>query len=284
MTNDVVDAHVHLWSVTQNDWYPALRQMADELHQPDLYRDFLPGDYRSAAGDLSVTAYVHVSATTAHRTYLHEQRWVEQLAQHDGLQLATIGTVDPSMSARDIVCDLERQAESEHFRGVRVLYDFPPTSDAARVVLDWLNARDYVFDLATQPPEIPGWLATLDRYPDLTVVLEHCGWPTSTEDAAREQWSKAIRACAERTNALCKVSGLGMATGDLSSSALQPWVEGTIDAFGWDRVAFGSNMPIESMAGSYRQLFESLQTILSSASPEEIQAFYSTNARRYYTL
>ncbi|PBC43112.1 hypothetical protein CJ178_17335 [Rhodococcus sp. ACPA4] len=284
MTYDVVDAHVHLWSVTDNAWYPALQRMAGQLELPELYSDFLPANYLDAAGEFKVDAFVHVSATTAARTYLDEQSWVEELADRASLNMVTIGTIDPALPESEIIADLEHQARSDRFRGVRVLYDFHPDSTAAHTVLQWLNDRNYVFDLVTQPSGMSAWLKTLERYPDVVVVLEHCGWPSSTTNADRDQWEVAIRACAERTNALCKISGLGMATADISASALRPWVEGTIEVFGWERVAFGSNMPIETIAGSYGQLIESLRSIIGESSDQELQSFYSENARRYYKI
>ncbi|MFB7860285.1 amidohydrolase family protein [Rhodococcus qingshengii] len=284
MTFDVVDAHMHLWSVTENAWYPALRRMASQLDRPDLFRDFGVPDYVEAAGGFTVGGFVHVSATTAGRAYLEEQRWVETLAERTGLNLVTIGTVDPALSSAEIVADLSAQAQSPRFRGVRVLYDFEPDSSAADTVLRWLDEGGYVFDLVTQPRGMTAWLTALKRYPDLTVVLEHCGWPRSTEAADRAQWNEAIRACAEQTNALCKISGLGMVTGDLSEQALRPWVEGAIDVFGWKRVSFGSNMPIEMMGGSYRQLVESFERIIGEASDADQKAFYADNARRFYKL
>ncbi len=284
MTFDVVDAHVHLWSVTENQWYPALSRMAEQLDRPDLFQDFRPSDYAEAAGRFTVGGFVHVSATTAERAYLEEQTWVEGAAEQAGLNLVAIGTVDPTLSSSEIVADLERQAQSSRFRGVRVLYDFEPGSPAADTVLRWLNDGGYVFDLVTQPRAMTAWLAALEQYPDLTVVLEHCGWPRSTDAADRDQWQDAIRACAEQTNALCKISGLGMVTGDLSEQALRPWVEEAIDAFGWHRVAFGSNMPIDTIAGSYQQLITSIQNIVEGTSDVEQKAFYADNARRYYKL
>lgn len=284
MTFDVVDAHVHLWSVAQNPWYPALARMAEQLDRDDLLLDFLPSEYAEAAGQFTVGSFVHVSATTAGRAYLDEQAWVEDVADRAGLDLVVVGTVDPALPTSKIIADLEKQAQSRRFRGVRVLYDFDPGSPAADTVLRWLDDGGYVFDLVAQPRGMEPWLAALESYPGLTIVLEHCGWPRSTEIADRNQWRDAIRACAERTNALCKVSGLGMVTGDLSEQSLRPWIEEAIDAFGWQRIAFGSNMPIETIAGTYQQQISSLQRIVEGASDVEQEAFYAGNARRYYKL
>ena len=284
MSEYVVDAHVHLWNTTDHDWYPALRQLAEQLGRPEMYADFLVHDYRRAAGDLPVRKFVHVSATTKPRAYLHETIWVDALADAHGLELAIIGTVDPTLSAAEIEADLEQQASSPRFRGVRVLYDLEPDSSAAGVVLSWLQERDLIFDLVTPPAQMWSWLETLRHYPELTVALEHTGWPAGTDTDSRAAWLHAVTACAQQTRAVCKVSGLGMTTLDLSAKALRPWVEPAIELFGWDRVVFGSNIPIEHMAGYYGQLQHSLETILSEASDDERARFWARNAERVYRV
>ena len=284
MSQYVVDAHVHLWNTSDHDWYPALHQMSEQLGKPELYDNFLVDDYRRAACDLPVRKLVHVSATTKPRAYLNETAWIDALADAHGLDLVIIGAVDPSLSEKEIVADLEQQARSPRFRGVRVLHDFEPDSAAAGVVLDWLQDRDLIFDLVTQPVQMWSWLETLRHYPELTVALEHTGWPAGTHTDARASWQHAITAFAEESWALCKVSGLGMTTMDLSEAALRPWVERAIETVGWDRVAFGSNIPIEHMAGRYGQLQRSLEAILSEASEGERARFYAGNAERVYRL
>jgi predicted TIM-barrel fold metal-dependent hydrolase len=282
MPDSVLDSHLHFWQVSEHNWYPELRQMAHQLGDDALYSDFLVDDYRAAAGNLPVDRFVHVSATTKPRAYLEETRWVSALADRHGLDLVLVGTVDPSLPEAAIVQDLDRQAASPRFRGARVLSEFPPDSRAAAVVLHWLQDHGMVFDLVTGPAGMPTWLETLSGYPDLPIVLEHTGWPSATDAEARAAWLAAITSCARQTGALCKISGLGMTTLSLSEHALRPWVEQTIETFGWDRVCFGSNIPIEHMAGAYRELRGSLGAILSEASASERARFYRTNAERVY--
>lgn len=278
----VVDAHMHLWKVTEHPWYPGLRQMAEQLGLDTLYRDFLPGDYRTAAAGLEVSKFVHVTAVTEPRTYLAETRWVQDTADAHDLDLVMVGTVDPALPDRDIVADLEEQAAHPRFRGARVLYGLEPDTSAARTLLGWLEGHGHAFDLVIQPPAMDAWLRTLEAYPNLTVVLEHTGWPASADEAGHAAWLSAMTQFAERTNYVCKLTGLGMTTLDLSATALRPWIEQAIELLGWDRVAFGSNMPIETMAGTYEQWTRTLEEIIGGASPDEKQRFYAANAERVY--
>lgn len=282
MPEQLVDAHVHLWDLA-NPWYPGLQAMATDTGNTELYTDFGLDDYRQAAGEITVSAMVHVSATTAPRTYLDELRWVTASNRRDQVQMRFIGTVDPAMSRTQIVADLDKQsAITSRLAGIRVLYGMAPDSMAAHTVLRWLQEHQLVFDLVAGPDTLPAWTETLAGYPELSVVLEHAGWPAGTDPASRAQWLDAITTCAQRTSARCKISGLGMVTGDLSVPALRPWVEHAVDVFGWDRVLFGSNMPIEGMAGTYSELQRSLQTIIGEAELGEQQRFYSVNAYTIY--
>lgn len=282
MPEHVVDAHVHLWNLS-NAWYPGLKAMADGLDRPDLYADFGLDDYARAAGPLTVDRFVHVSAVTAPHTYTDELRWISTAAEATGADMRFIGTVDPTLPAAELIADLDAQlAITPHFRGARVLYDFEPDSLAATHVLRWLDEHDLVFDLVTHPETMDPWIRALEPYPDLAVVLEHTGWPTGTDDSARAAWLRAIASCAASTTASCKVSGLGMVTLDLSPDSLRPWIEPAIETFGWDRVIFGSNVPIEHMAGAYQTLLTSLDSILADADAASTDRFYRRNAVDVY--
>lgn len=283
MTIDAVDAHMHLWKVTENDWYPTLREMAEQFDTQELYCDFLLEDYQQAVGDLSVRKYVHVSAVTAPRAYLAETRWVDAIADREGLDLVIIGSVESTLSEVQIVADLERQAASRRFRGVRVLYDFEPSSPAAKTVLAWLERNGYVFDLVTQPESMSDWIETLAGYPELAVVLEHTGWPVATDPAGHEQWWNAMKECSRRTDALCKISGLRRVTLDRPDS-LRRWVEDAVELFGWDRIAYGSNMPIETMIGTHSSWFGAVREVMGRASDAEQRKFYCTNAETRYRM
>lgn len=278
MTRKIVDAHMHLWHVSAHDWYPGLKQLID------MHRDYLPSHYRTDAGDEPVSALVHICAATKPRAYLEESRWVSQLFDQHRIEGALIGSVDPTLAAVDIVADLEQQASLEHFRGVRVLYDFAPNSTAANTVLSWLSENGKVLDLVAQPSTMDSWIRTLQRFPELKVVLEHAGWPEGTDQASFQAWRRGISRLATETGMDCKISGLGMVTMSQRAADLRPWVRACVESFGWDRVTFGSNFPIDGMAGSYPELMRSLREILAEASPAELERFFAGNAEHIYAL
>jgi L-fuconolactonase len=276
----VIDAHVHWWRLSENPWYPGLPAWADALPPgvgDGFNRDFDVDVYRSEA-PLEVSGFVHVSAVTAPHTHLDELAWVEAQADEHGLDVRVVGTVDPSLSAAEITADLDRQAASDRFVGVRVLYGFEPDSPATPAVLGWLAEHGKVLDLVSHPGQADGWLRTLAAYDGLRVVLEHTGWPESPEDGAA--WRQAMARLAGETDMVCKVSGLGMAFMDLSLDTLRPWVEGALETFGSDRLLFGSNMPIETVGGTYVELTGALTELVGT--PEQQPGFWAGNAAAAY--
>lgn len=139
-----------------------------------------------------------------------------------------------------------------------------------------------MFDLVTNPEGMTAWLRSLERFPDLRVVLEHTGWPTGTDPDARAAWTTAIHDFAASTDALCKLTGLGMVTRDTTEATLRPWLDTVIEELGWDRVAFGSNLPIETMGGTHGQMLETFSVVVGQVDEAEQAKFWGENARRVY--
>src|SRR5699024_3198497 len=231
---------------------------------------------------LDVHAFVHVSATTAPGAYLEEVAWVDALANESDLDLVMIGTIDPESSSEEIQADLDAQATFSRFRGARVFPGIAPDAPAADPLLAWLEGSDKIFDLVTDPSRAAQWAEKLREYPNLRVALEHTGSPAPGEEGGFAAWKAGMKALADVPGLMCKLTGLGMAMMDLGEQALRPWIEESIDIFGFDRVMFGSNVPIETMAGTYAQWIDTLDVVLTGASEGERARFYERNARGFY--
>ncbi|MFW0793369.1 amidohydrolase family protein [Gordonia sp. CPCC 205515] len=281
MPDRVVDAHMRFWDMT-NGWNPGLPDYAESVGTPELLQTCGPAEYRRDAGDFPVDKLVHISSALSPRSYLDELPWAAQLAERQ-FEMRYIGSVDPKMSDAEIVGDLDAQlAMNPHFAGIHVVYDFAPDSAAAATTMNWLNEHDLILELVTDPYEIPDWIQALKQFPDLTVALEHTGFPSSTDDDAHADWLSAITKLAQDTAVHCKVSGLSMTTHTFEPAALARWIEPAIETFGWDRVMFGSNFPVNRIAGTYQELQQSFDAVLGNESAEDQDRFYATNAIKLY--
>jgi predicted TIM-barrel fold metal-dependent hydrolase len=101
--------------------------------------------------------------------------------------------------------------------------------------------------------------------PDLRIVLGHAGFPRRRDDTYRAVWRRELRALARAPNVAVKVSGLPMADHGWTVESLRPWVLETIEAFGPDRVMFGTNWPVDSLFSTYDDLVDADRQILGAA-------------------
>lgn len=283
--SQIIDSHAHLWEPRERDWYPVLHGYAERFGRPVLLDRHLLADYLANQPSATVAGLVHVSATTNGHTYLDEARWVEEELGTAPVASATIGTVDPALPAADLVAHLDRQAESPRFRGVRVYRGLEPGSAAAGVILSWLDGRGLVFDLAAAAASLPEWARTLEAFPDLTVVLEHLGSPGDASPDGMARWAAAMREAARSTTWTCKFSGLGMLLPEITAQSVRPWLESAADAWGWERLMFGSNMPMDALAVDHEGLLGAVRApVAALADADEARRFFYENARRAYDL
>jgi L-fuconolactonase len=266
-----VDAHVHYWRPSVNDWYPALRSRP-------IYRDILPGDFPPSGG------HVHVSAVSSPDRVVEEARWLERLRGETGLPSAVIGTVDPAAEFAEIERQLEAQAADDAFRGVRVFAGLDPAAEVAVRLLRSLADRDWIFDLIARPGELTSYLPLVEKSPDTVVVLEHAGWPAGPDPERFGSWREALAPFAALDNVDCKISGLGMALGTTDPVRLRPFVETCLELFGVDRCFFGSNFPVDGVAGTYDDLIGAYREITAPLGAEVQDKLFAANARRRYRL
>jgi L-fuconolactonase len=273
--DNIVDAHVHWWDVETNPWYEFIRNV-DETEGTQLHRNYLPADYRRSVGDAPVAKVVHVSAVVGTQRYLDELRRLDGIAEGSGFDVRCVGSVDPALHTRELVAHLDAQLEVGRLGGIRVLGGLSPEEEAARALADWLIEHELVFDLVARPDTLGGWTRFVAARPQLKVVLEHAGWPLGTDAASYQAWERSLTDFARETDAAVKISGLAMVTREISVAAMRPWIECCLDRFGWGRVLFASNFPVDGVAGSYADLLRVFDEVLKEASNEQRQAFFAT--------
>lgn len=168
-----------------------------------------------------------------------------------------------------------------------------------------LERRGYTYDAAVFDPSLPALAKMADRFPNLTIVLNHVGLPVGvfmTDDERAEvfkRWRLALRDLAKRPNVVCKVGGLGMEVFGLGLSlgehpapvsyedlakAWGPYVEAAVEAFGPERCLMESNFPPDARSGGYVPLWNAFKHILRDYSGDERRAMFAGNAARVYKL
>ncbi len=84
----------------------------------------------------------------------------------------------------------------------------------------------------------------------------------------------------------CKVSGFGMVDHAWTVESITPWVLHCMEAFGPERIMFGTNWPVDVVYSSYLRQVDAWRWIIAAAgfSREEQEAMLFRNAQRYYGI
>jgi predicted TIM-barrel fold metal-dependent hydrolase len=279
----VVDAHVHLWDPARTDWYPYLARppQGGGGDVSRMYRRFGVDTYQAEAAGWNVEKLVNVAAATG-RHSIEETIELDHDAQASGRPDAIVGGLPPTDTVAEAIGLIDRQMTAPRFRGVRPMgANMEPLPDPA--VLRALSDRNLLFELMTHPDHLQGVAAQLAGFDDLIVVVEHTGWPRSNSDEEHALWRAGIEALAESgDNVLCKLSGLAMPLRSMDVDVLAPWLEVAIEAFGVDRCMFASNFPVDSMYGTFDELYAAFSAVTAGLDGESRDKLFAGNAERVY--
>jgi predicted TIM-barrel fold metal-dependent hydrolase len=282
-----VDSHVHLWDTRVNGWYvfPVPGDDSFGLGLKEPFPDtYLWDDFKRAVASVDLVKWVHVSALTVPREVEAESKWVAGIADKAGIPYAIIGSIDPALPLGEIVATLDREIRNPHYRGIRFLGGLDYQSDHAHGVFKALAARKLVYDAVALPGGIRTAAESLAHHPDLTVVLEHAGWPLFTGAHTYESWRAEMAAFAALPHAYCKLSGLSMVVHTMKIADLRRYYDVCIDLFGARRCMFASNFPIDLLYGKAEELFAAFEAIAASRSAAEAADLFAGTAERAYRL
>jgi predicted TIM-barrel fold metal-dependent hydrolase len=284
----VVDAHIHLWDPARTVWYPYLSG-AVELGMGEMsamHRLFDLPTYFAEVAPWNVEKVIHVTA--ARVDHVAETLELDQLAERTGNPVALIGAVVAGDSRADSEAMLDAQMRSPRFCGVRAVRGAQrsrtqvghfPTEDALRALAE----RDLVYDVMVHPHQMEGAADLIEAVDDLTVVVEHTGWPERDSDEEFDRWMEGMqRFAAMRPNVHCKLSGLAMPLRTSSPDVYRRWVRGAIELFGVDRCFFASNFPVDGVGGTFDELYSTYDALTAHLDDDARRKLFATNAERVY--
>lgn len=277
ISNLVVDSHQHFWDIRKLDY----EWMGSD--PSPLKRNFLPRDLKPLIEDAGVDRTVIVQA---HQS-MDETDWILGLARRHAFIAGTVCWVD--LTARDLGRTLDRLQKDRYFNGVRhIWHDEADERWAVRTPvitgLRELAARGVPFDLLTYPQHLKHVLDLYEKVPDLKGVIDHISKPAIAK-FQMEPWATDIAAVAEIPGVYCKVSGMVTeARRNWDAADLKPYVRHVVEAFGYHRLMFGSDWPVCTLAGTYRQVVDAARTTLGRLPAGVRQAVFGGNAVRFYGL
>ncbi len=274
-----IDSHLHFWKLARGD-YSWLGPKSGHL-----YQDFQPDQ---VAGELSESGVERVVVVQAAATE-DETRYLFELARRYRSIAGVVGWVD--FGAADVAERIERLVRDGggSLKGLRpMVQDIDDPEWLAGQQLDRafqsMIEHDLAFDALVTPRHLPVLAGRLARHPKLRAVVDHAAKPDATE-AALDSWSRDLERIAQQTSAHCKLSGL--LTEGLRKPTLQeldPVVGFLVRTFGPQRLCWGSDWPVLTLRGQYREWLGMARTLVNKHAPGCEEQVFGTNAARLYRL
>jgi L-fuconolactonase len=314
----MIDAHHHLWDLAarEHGWLLGAQSWATDDELARLRRSFTLTDLVPLAAAAGVTGTVVIQTTAepwetpdllalaagrdpyaiggqadgpepAHGGPAEASR---DESAGGGLLAGVVGWTDLTAPAiGDVVAGLRALPGGEFLCGIRhpVLAEADPGWLARPAVLRGLHAlaaAGLSFDIVTLAHQLPAAVTPARSVPELSFVLDHLGGPPagSGQDSTNGPWATAIRSLAALPNVTCKLSGAH--TSPARASDLRPYYATVLAAFGPDRLMFGSDWPVSTLAATYGQVCDLYRKLTAQLSAAEQDAIFHRTARRVYQL
>ena len=257
-------------------------------------------DYLEATRGLNVVKAIYMEIDADPRQHVDEAEYLIEICRSG--QHPTVAAV------------ISGRPNSEQFRNYILQYKDNPYIKGVRQVLHGGTPAGYClqpqfvqsmrllgeigmsFDLCLRPGELADGVRLVELCPETRFILDHCGnadvnaflpekergsQPPSHDP---DQWRRDIEGLAQRTNIICKISGIvaRAPAGNWSADILAPVVNHCLDSFGPDRVVFGGDWPVCLRGASYRRWVEALRQIIQGRSIEHQRKLLHDNAARFY--
>jgi L-fuconolactonase len=277
----LVDSHVHYWDPSRLP-YGWLGDI------PSLNKPFLPSDHTACAGT-DVRRIIVVEAGCDPDRALDEAVWLSSLAEEDP-RIAGVVAQAPLEQGVGVTAHLDQLSAIPLVRGVRRLLqgEADPgfcldSGFIAGVAL--LEKYGFTMDLCIRHEQLPAVTELVTRVPGVHFILDHCGKPP-VKSGALDPWRECIGALACLPNVSCKLSGLATEADweSWKTSDLHPYVRAVLENFGPERVIFGGDWPVCTLATGYRQWVETVGELTSTLSERDTAIIFHSNAERIYRL
>jgi L-fuconolactonase len=273
----IIDTHTHFYDPTRSQGVP--------WPGPDnelLYRTVLPEHFRALAESEGVRGTVVVEASA----WLEDNQWILDLAAADDFIVGLVGHVDPNRERfKD---DIDRLAENSLLRGIRCGGGYFEDLEKGSFLADMahLAAKDLQLDVLMPPPRLGQVAELARRLPELRIVINHCGLANTAGGDLDSGWLEAIGRAAEHPQVFMKVSAvMEQSAVEPASEELdfyRPMLDAMWDAFGEDRLVYGSNWPVSDRAGSFKAAISIVKAYFAEKGEEAGEKYFWKNAKMAY--
>lgn len=273
-----IDCHQHFWKYhpVKDAW------ITDDMKV--IQRDFLPEDLKPLLQEHGIDGCVAIQADQSEE----ETFFLLELAQNNDFIKGVVGWVD--LRGENLESRLEYFAQYPKLKGFRHIVQ-GETDDNFLLREDFctgiahLEKYNFTYDILIFPKHLPVALEFAKKFPNQKMVIDHLAKP-DFKQTNFSNWEKGIRQIARCPNVYCKVSGL-VTEGDWKhwkTSDFTYCLDVVTEAFGFNRLLFGSDWPVSLLAANYKQSSDIIEHYFSKFTIEEQERIWSGNAIAFYNL
>lgn len=279
----IIDTHTHFYDPTRPEGVPWPGK-GDKV----LYRPVLPAEFKKLAAPHGVTGTVVVEASPR----VEDNQWLLDLAKGEPFLVGVVGRIapgDPKFNRH-----VERFAKNPRFRGIRwneMETRVALRAESLRAGLQALSDTGLTLDLNGGPEVHHVAVEVAEKFPKLRIVINHMGNPRMDGKPPTEAWLKAIKASAAAgKNVWCKLSALVDGTGKSGRKAptdaafYKPTFDALWDAFGENRLVYGSNWPVSDLYATYATVFDLAAGFVKPKGAAAFAKVFGANAHAAYAL
>jgi len=272
-----IDSHQHFWQYNPNDYV-----WMSEEHQV-IRRDFLPEDLKPLLDAGSIDGTIAVQA----RQMLAETDFLLELANQNPLIKGVVGWIP--FCGPGVEDQLDRYADNQYIVGFRhVVHDEPDDHFILRRDFNEgvkaLSRFDLRYDILIFEKHLPQTIEFVDKHPQLAMVVDHIAKPKIRKGEFNDVWAMNMRKLAERDHVFCKLSGMVTEVKDevWDITLLKPYFDVVLEAFGPNRLMFGSDWPVCLLKSEYLKWLDVMTQLIDPLSFTEKEAIMGGTANAFY--
>jgi L-fuconolactonase len=273
-----IDSHQHFWK------FDPVRDKWIDDQMKIIQSDFLPQDLQPILKENAFDGSVIVqSDQTEAENHFHLHN-----AQKFGFIKGVVGWVD--FQSQQVAERLEYYAQFEKMKGFRHVLQGEPRRDlmlepSFSYGISLLRKHNFTYDILIFEDQLQYIPEFVGRFPEQLFVIDHIAKP-NIKDSKIDEWKRMIKRVARYENVYCKLSGMVTEADwkNWKNKDFQPYMDVVVEAFGIDRILFGSDWPVCLVAGSYKKIVGIVEDYFSSFSKEEQAKLFGLNAMHFYNL
>jgi L-fuconolactonase len=273
----IIDTHQHFWSYDPktHDWINEDMKV--------IRKDFLPADLAAILKENNVDGCIAVQAD---QTDTETQILIREANQNSFIK-GVVGWVD--LNSTEIEAALDSYTDTKLLKGFRHILQAEPKgfmlAPSFKKGIDALAKYNYTYDLLIFASQLKEAKEFISNHKEQPIVIDHLAKP-NIKEGEWESWKKDINEIAQYPNVYCKISGMATEANwnSWSMDILKPYIDTALEAFGTDRIMFGSDWPVCLLASSYSKWLETLQNYFNTFSIDEQASFFANNAIKFYKL